>query len=70
MGHTAQSACGDGARGVMPRCDHCSEPAAVVAPGTVEERNLFLLLREKPMRCWCLRCWQAEYGLRPKELAV
>ena len=54
----------------MPRCDHCSEPAAVVAPGTVEERNLFLLVREKPMRCWCLRCWQAEYGLRPKELAV
>lgn len=38
------------------KCDHCDEPAVVFAPGTEEQRDLFLLVRGVPTRAWCLAC--------------
>jgi hypothetical protein len=48
-------------------CDHCSEPAVVFAPGTEEIRELFLIVREQPVHCWCLKHWLAEFGRAEKE---
>lgn len=44
------------------RCDTCDAPAFAVAPGSEEVRNLFLLLAEKPLRCWCFDCWRARFA--------
>lgn len=38
-------------------CDSCSAPAVVVSPGSAEIRDLFLIVREVPMRRYCLACW-------------
>jgi len=38
-------------------CDQCTEPAMAIAPGTAPVRDLFLLSRGEPMRCWCLCHW-------------
>jgi hypothetical protein len=54
-------------------CDHCVAEAVVVSPGTEDVRELFLLARGTPTRCWCLACAQAagwpwlvsETGRRP-----
>jgi len=32
------------------------------APGTEEVRELFLLRRGEPMRCWCACHWAATFG--------
>lgn len=44
------------------RCDYCAEPAIAAAPGSEPVRELFLLARGEPMRCWCLSCWQRCFG--------
>jgi len=33
-----------------------------VAPGTEAVRDLFLLKRGEPQRCWCLCHWVATFG--------
>lgn len=43
-------------------CDTCGAPAVVVAPGEAEIREVFLLRREVPQRCWCLTCWRRVFG--------
>jgi len=43
----------------MLRCDMCVEPAVVIEPGSEEVRELFVLRRAVPLRCWCLRHWPA-----------
>lgn len=43
------------------RCETCAAPAVVVAPGRDEIRELFLLVRAEPRRCWCWRCWCERY---------
>lgn len=42
----------------MTTCDHCPAKAAVIAPGTDDERSEIgtLVARGKPDRCWCLAC--------------
>lgn len=43
-------------------CDLCPAEAVVVAPGEAEIREVFLLRREVPQRCWCLTCWRRVFG--------
>ena len=43
-------------------CDTCGAPALAVAPGEAEIRELFLLRRAVPQRCWCLACWRRVFG--------
>jgi len=45
------------------KCDQCTEPAMAIAPGTEEIRELFLLSRGAPLRCWCLCHWAARFGM-------
>ena len=40
----------------------CGAPALAVAPGQAEVREVFLLRREVPLRCWCLTCWRRVFG--------
>jgi len=45
-------------------CDDCSSPTGIMAiePGHEGIRDLFLLKRPSPMRCWCLECWQRKFA--------
>jgi len=45
-------------------CDRCAEPAVVFEPGSEAIRDLFLLKRDVPMRCWCIRHWISEFSQR------
>jgi hypothetical protein len=47
---------------LVRQCDHCELPAIIVEPGAEEVRELFLLKRGQPVRCWCLACWVQRFG--------
>ena len=43
-------------------CDLCPAPAVAVSPGAEPVRELFVLARGEPVRCWCLACWTQRFG--------
>lgn len=47
---------------LVRQCDHCELPAVIVEPGSDEVRDLFLLARGVPPRCWCRECWLQRFG--------
>lgn len=40
------------------RCDLCGEAPFAVEPGSEELRDLFLLEKGAPLRCWCFEHWR------------
>jgi len=49
------------------RCDECDAPAVFIEPGSEEVRELFLLERGRPTRCWCFAHWMAAFPPRRQE---
>ena len=40
------------------QCECGSDDLVAIAPGEEEVRDFFLLRRERPIRAWCMPCWQ------------
>jgi hypothetical protein len=43
-------------------CDHCPDAAVLIDPGCEEIRELFVLVRGRPVRRWCVPCWRSAHG--------